>query len=445
MSDEQPVKESEAQLEIERLRKENAELAARVAEREGHSRGRSAAVIAWVVLGSLLLALAIPAIWVNRTLMDTDRWVETMAPLASDPAIQTTVANAVSDAVLEAVDVSALTEQYLPEQLQPLAAPIAGAVENFVRTQTLNFTRSDKFATAWAEANRITHATLVKVITERDGAVLSNQGGVISIHTGPIAEEIKQRLVDRGLTILNRVPTTRLDKEIVLVDQPWIAEAARMVNQLQALAYWLPLLAAVAYGLALLTATDRRKAILWAGWGALIATILPLQGLYLGRVPVVSYFSSLGSGYGPAAEAAYGIVFRDLASMERWVALIAALIVLGALVAGPARAAVAIRGAFTGGASSLSSRFDFGPFGEFVAGNKRVLRGAGLAVAALIVLYPTERANPMAWIVWTGIVLLVWLAAVEFFGGSGGVPESAPEPAPESVPAAEDATEKESE
>jgi hypothetical protein len=254
---------------------------------------------------------------------------------------------------------------------------------------------------------------------------------VVTIRTGPIAEVVQQRLVERGLSLAARIPVDRLDREITVVDSPELAQASRALGILQSQAVWMPLLAGVVLAGAIALAADRRKAVLWSGIGALLATVLPLQAILLGRVPVIRYFEGLGSGNGAAAQAAYDIVFRDLIAVERTIALLAALVFVGAVLVGPSRGALALRSALAGGLSTAGARFDFGRFGEFVSHNKMTLRGAGLFVTALIGVVPLDPGGSRASLVVAVVALLVWIGAIEFFGGAPGASANPPQVATE--------------
>ena len=88
--------------ELQRLRKENAELErqlAAVGSTAGSAtvpagprhRGRWFASWVLIVVGSLLVPVSVVSLWLDRTITDTDRYVETVAPLIRDPDIQKAV------------------------------------------------------------------------------------------------------------------------------------------------------------------------------------------------------------------------------------------------------------------------------------------------------------------------------------------------------------------
>ena len=118
---------------------------------EGHAHGRWRAVVAatLITLSCVLAPLSVTAVWANRQVSDTDRYVETVAPLAHDPAIQSAIAARVTQEVLARVDVNAITAQTLdaisklnlpPRAAAGLAAlqvPIVNGVQNFIASEVV--------------------------------------------------------------------------------------------------------------------------------------------------------------------------------------------------------------------------------------------------------------------------------------------------------------------
>src|SRR5215217_4650879 len=179
--------------ELERLRSENAALRAQ-AGRGGAAdqdtvrlpSGRSAARQRWrtvvatllIVVACVLAPLSVVAVWTRNQVTNTDRYVATVSPLASDPAIQNAIADQITAQVFTYIDIQGLTTQAvgalaarvegrgLPPQaavaLQGLAGPVANGVQGFVRTQVERVVQSQVFEDAWIQANRAAHEALVK-------------------------------------------------------------------------------------------------------------------------------------------------------------------------------------------------------------------------------------------------------------------------------------------
>ncbi|MER6218388.1 hypothetical protein ABT213_30635 [Streptomyces sp. NPDC001674] len=71
------------------------------ARHESHHRLRALGSTVLVFVASVLALLAVVAVWANSFIRDTDRYVATVAPLASNPDIQQAVTNRVTTAVLD--------------------------------------------------------------------------------------------------------------------------------------------------------------------------------------------------------------------------------------------------------------------------------------------------------------------------------------------------------
>ena len=139
-----------------------------VAERPG--RGRSIAAVVCVVLAALLTTPAAIAYWGQRTLNDTQRYVDTVGPLVESPEVQDAIATTVTDAIQSQVDVEAILNEVFAgvitdrPRLQMLVGPLSGAVNALVDREVRAFVASDTFADIWVRANTRAQQTLVRVL-----------------------------------------------------------------------------------------------------------------------------------------------------------------------------------------------------------------------------------------------------------------------------------------
>jgi hypothetical protein len=405
--------------EVERLRAENERLSTyEVASEQKSHRARNGWAITLVIIGALLIALAVPAVWLNRVVFDTDKWVETVAPLSQDPAIQNVVATAASDAIIEKLNAEQLIKDILPDQLNldRFAPVLAGSVESAIRTQASTFVKSEQFSKLWAEINRVSHKALITAITGREGA-LSIQAGTFTLDTGLLADKVKAALSDKGLGFVNRIPTSALDRQIVLYQSDALAAAGPIIDMVQKLAFIIPVLGILLVGGAFGLAVNRQKVALWLGIMLTVFAVLPLQILYLGQYTAVSRIEQSSGIPAAAVQNAFSIIFRDLATADRTLAFLGIVVLIGAVLAGPARWAVAMRAGMSGGLAQASSHLELGRFGEWVAAHKSGLRMTGFLLAAIVLLMlPAPRTIES--IIWLAVFVVIWLVAVEFFGAS---------------------------
>ncbi|MGI3230728.1 hypothetical protein ACRJ4B_50770 [Streptomyces sp. GTA36] len=76
-----------------------------------HHWFRSTGSVLLILLASLLSLLAVVSVWANSIVRDTDRYVATVGPLASNPDVQKAITDRVTTAVLAQVDVEALVKE----------------------------------------------------------------------------------------------------------------------------------------------------------------------------------------------------------------------------------------------------------------------------------------------------------------------------------------------
>jgi hypothetical protein len=462
---------------------ETARLRARVAELEAQTAatGRpdppAEPVVrrsAWWALGSAVLVtlacvlapISVASVWASTVLSDTDQYVETVAPLADDPAVQKAVADDVTAAVVESLDVDQVTADLLDtlaslEDVPPrvaaalpgLAVPITNGVESFTRDQVDNVLASPQFAALWEQTNRIAHEQVVKLLEGNEGGAVSAQGDTITLNLAPVIQEVKQRLVAQGFSLAENIPV--VDRQFVLVQSGSISDAQGFYQLLNTLGVWLPLvtLALFAGGVAL--ARDRRRTLVKGALGVAGAMIALGVALALARLWYV--------GATPAnilTEDAAGNVFdtlvRFLRTGVRSLGVLALVVALAALLSGPSTGAVRTRKALTGGIGSLrggaeAAGWNTGRFGTWTYAHKTGIRVSVFIAGGLVLMFWTR---PSAWVVvGTAVVVVLALALVEFLAtptaaapaGAGGsaaptMPQQPQPPAAETV-AAEQAAE----
>src|SRR4051812_35914606 len=394
------------------------------AKREpGRWRAPVAAVL--VVVGCVLAPLAVTAVWANRQVSDTDRYVETVAPLAKDPAVQAAVATRVSAAVLDALNVPALTsdivdglaKQDLPPRavrgLRALEVPLNNGIESFVGSSVSKVISSDQFAALWVEANRAAHDALVKLLSGEQTGAVTAQNGEVTLNLGPIIAQVKQQLIDAGYTVAERIPP--IDKSFVLVQSDAVTKAQGFYSLLNTLGYWLPIIALVLLALGVYIARGHRRALIGASIGVVVGMLVVGVALAIGRV---YYLDAVPSDVLPreAAENIFDTIVRFLRTGLRATAVLALVVAIGAFFSGPAPTATRARAFFSrgiGGArdSAEAHGVQTGAFGTWIYAHKRAI-WLTIVIAGGFTL--TFWSRPTAGIVVvTALVVLVLVGIVE--------------------------------
>jgi hypothetical protein len=376
-------------------------------------------VVVLLVVACVLAPIAGTSIWIKNQVTKTDRYVRTMKPLASDPAIQATIATNVTTTLFANVDVAAKAEQALPPRAKFLAGPLANGLRTFTENTTRRFLASPAFERLWVELNTRAHSQLVKVLTGK-GRLVQTPNGQVVIDLAPVLARVKQRLHERGVGVFDQVPQGAIPRSFVLFDSKQLEQAQRGVRLLKALAIVLPLLVLALIAAAIGLSERRRRTLLQASLG--IAASMAVLGILLtvGRSVYLDYV------VGPhlprdAASAFYEILVHYLRLGLRVVAAVALLVAAVAFVTGPSRAGVAIRGWFDSAVGKGAARTGSTPLGRWVAENKRPLQaGAIMLPLAIFLLWSSPTVTLL---IVLAVVAVVLLLIVEVLGRAPGPPE----------------------
>src|SRR5881398_1105014 len=92
-------------------------------------RWRRALVAIFVIVSVVLVPLAGLSVWVRNLVLDTNHYVDTVAPLAKNKDITDVVAKRATNRLFQQVDVEARAKDALPDRAQFLAGPISSGVQ----------------------------------------------------------------------------------------------------------------------------------------------------------------------------------------------------------------------------------------------------------------------------------------------------------------------------
>jgi hypothetical protein len=382
-----------------------------------------------LVLGFLLVPLSAIAIWTHNQITNTDRYVDTVSPLASNQDIQEVVATRVVTALFQNVDVAGEIEAALPKRAKFLGEPVANAMQGYATDVTERILASDQFQKFWDGANRRAHNQLVALLEDDPGkapGAVSIKDGQIKLDLSQVIESVQTALVDRGLTFLQNVDVPPVSRTVTIIDSEGLSEARTYLGILNTLAWVLPVLGVLCLAGSALIVPRRRRATIRAAIVLVAACALTLALLAIGR----SFYLDAAVNR-DAAQAVFDILVRNLRYGVITLAVVGTIIAVVAYFVGPsAPAKLARRVADKGIAGARNKAGDLGyppnPLEEFVGAHKRALELVigGLAVLALVVW---DRPGVGA-VLFIFVVALILIGVVEFLA-RGSVPETADEAA----------------
>ncbi|XTR52418.1 hypothetical protein ACOM2C_02665 [Pseudarthrobacter sp. So.54] len=344
-------------------------------------------------------------------MLDTDRYVATIAPLASDPAIQAEIANRVTTQIADAADIDGITRDAVAElgtavpraaaALTGLAPAIASQTKALIHSAVSKFVAGPGFENLWIQVNRVGHQGLVNLVSGgSEGTVSIDQSGTVTVSTQEIIAGVKALLVEQGVEIAARIP--EVEAQIILLQSPELGQAAGAIRTLDRTA---PVLAwlTVFSGLGAIAVAPRgrkRRATSDVGLGIAAAMAALALGIavganyFLGTIPATAVSSAAA---GTLVEA----LVAPLRTGVRFVFVVAVLIAAAALLSGHSRAAQVVRlgvartGDYLSGKTGTTKAK---PWQHALARVRRILEGGVIGAAVLVlVLWPFPTAAVAIW------------------------------------------------
>lgn len=432
---------SDPRAELERLRAEVARLETELGETPTatapatpaptKTRGgwwRSVVVGVCLLLVGVLGPLSILAIWAHDQVADTDRYVETVAPLAEEPAVQDVVITRITTQIVDLLQVKAVTDDALdalaqrgfPERattsLRALTPALVNGVESFVGNQVRRLVTSDAFAQAWVEANRKAHDQMVAVLTGETGEAVEVSGNAVQLNLAVLIDAVKTRLLDEGFSLASRIPS--VTAQFTLFQSDDLATAQTGFRLLEASARALPIIALLLLAVAVFVARRRRRTLMI---GALvIGGSMILLGAALNLFRIV-YLDAVPTDQLPtdAAEVIFDQLVRFIRTNLRAVLVLSLIVAAVAWVSGPDPAPVAVRRGSTRALDAVRHQrdragLDTGAVGRFLYTYRTPVRAVvlgGGVVAYALTDHPTGAGTLVILLVVAVILLVVELLA----------------------------------
>jgi hypothetical protein len=375
-----------------------------------------------VAIAALLAPLSVLSTWASGQIQDTDRYLETVAPLASDPDVQAAIVVRVEQVIYSYLDldaavdevVGALEDQGLPPAaaatLSALAGPVTNGIRDFIHERITALVASDAFETAWVEANRTAHSELVAALTGEGGGSVEIDNGTVSVDLAVLINTLKGQLVEAGFGIAERIPEVAASFTIVQSDD--LATLQNLLGLLDNLSTWLPVIGLALIGVAVMIARDRRRMVLAAGLA--VAGSMLLLGVTLNAIRPIYLDALPESSSAAAAGAIYDQLVSFIRLALRGLGIVALTVALVAWFSADRGAGAAARRGLVGGIDGLRrgttrAGLKTGKLGATLAQYRGPIRVAvvGIAAAGYLAQDHPTGSTALAFVIGTAVVLLV--------------------------------------
>lgn len=351
---------------------------------------RSIAALLVFVIAFILTPIGLVGHWGNRTVIDAQRYIDTVGPLAAQPEVQEAVTKAVTDAVVAKMNtqqnVEGLLTNLFPDRqvISGLSGPIAAGINSAVGTLVAKFVASDQFQTLWIDLNKVAQKSVSLILQGKDGDVVSLQGEDVVLNISSLLTATQQYLVSNGVDVASKITIPDNEREIVLFQSPALAQLRFIYSLANPLLQWMPLICAALFALALWLSRRRARMAVAVGVGVLVSALLIKIGLSYGEQVFVDQLST--TVFAPASTVFWDTMFNYLVSGINAIALLGVLIIFAGWLSGRTKSARYVRGQLTAGFDDIGSRLPAGlarfgaSIGSIQVGLRWIVYGLGLLV-----------------------------------------------------------------
>ena len=306
----------------------------------GRSRLRTALSVVLGFLAVIALFATTVAVWAKRTAFNSDKVADAVIDAVSEPAVADAAADYLADLAMNLVDVEAVVEEVLPDELASLGGAIVGGVRTALHDAALRLLERPQTLELLHTVVEKAHAGFVDLL-EGEGLVdgITVEDGKVTVNLLPLVSRALLRVQDLGLfddvTIPELTAAGDPDEQIaqlqaafpdrdiaddfgqlVVYESDSVADAEASVARMQQVLvmarralYVLAALTIVLFAGSILAARNRRRAAIALALGALALMVMTRVVLERvlekapeimvtpgGRAMVTSVLDSLTSG-----------------------------------------------------------------------------------------------------------------------------------------------------
>ena len=306
---------------------------------------RTRTILVWVLfaLGTLVIFVGSLTVWVKRQALDTDAWVDTSTNLLENDEVREALSVYIVDQLYANADPQGVLEERLPENLQGLAGPIAGALRQPAVEGVDEFLQRPRVQAVWENVNRIAHQELLAVLEDETRGNVTTGSGTVTLNLRTLVVNIGEEL-GFGEELDARLPPDA--GQVVILESDQLEAAQNGVKAVKWMSWLVILIAFACFAGAIWLARGRRAMLRNVGVALFLVGIL----LLVVRRAVGNYIvDALASGESlrGAVDSTWFIGTSLLAEVAWALIVYGVIILIGTWLAGPSRYAARVR-AFIG-------------------------------------------------------------------------------------------------
>ncbi len=309
-----------------------------------------------IVAATLILLIGLHGTWAKRQLYNTDAWVQTSGELLADETIRTRLAERLTTEIFATGIVQTEVEELLPPRAKAAAAPASLALSQLFQRAVNQILQTAAIQDLWEKANRSVHEAFLAIAENRpiaSGVLGKAQGATESaaldlneIRTA-VAMKLGLELPEEGLGSGEALQASieagdaQAGLEVIAPDQiKTIRGVTKLVEKGSVFLIILGILLYVAA--VVITPGSRRRMLIGCGVSLLVVGVATLAIRSILGETVVSELAASDAGK-PAVGQVWEIATEMLRSMGLATLLYGLVVIAGAVLAGPTRAATWLR------------------------------------------------------------------------------------------------------
>ena len=385
---------------------------------------RSIAAVVALILGLGLLPLGTVTYWGHRTVTDSERYIETMGPLAYSEEVQDSISVFLTDKIEEQVDPEALVNQVFAglieeyPSLKALVPIVAGAIDSLIAQVVDRLVRSDQFKQLWDVANVAAQKSIMAILEGNDSGPVQLQGDEVVLDISSLIDQVKAGLVERGFSAAANISVPEAERQIVLLEAPQLAQIRTIYSFTSPIAAGLIWVALLLLVLAAVLSRRRPRMVAWIGGGAAVGGLLLVIGLGIGQSVFVNTLAN--TPFAKASQVFYDQLLKFLYNGAYSTIVIGIIVMVIGLYLCGARWAVELRAAVNNLAADIAGTIPPGPItssGAWVAAHGRWLRVGVAVIFGLIVVIGNDLS--IARTIWAAVIGLILLAVIQVWAAAG--------------------------
>jgi len=384
---------------------------------------RSIASLLIFIIAAVFTPIALVGHWGHRTVIDSERYIQTVGPLVQQPEVQAALSTSVTDAVVAKLNTQSQVEGLLNGVFKDnplvgaIAAPIATGINGLIGDLVTKFIASPQFETVWIELNKTAQKGLVAALSGDPTGPVQIQGENVVLDISSALVAVQKHLVDSGITVAGNITVPQVDRQIVLMSSPALAQARFIYSFTSPILRWFPLIIALLFALSIALARRRARTVVATGIVLVVSALLLAIGLAVGQEQFVNQLAS--TPFAPAANVFWDTLFAYLVGGIKAIFWLGVILIVAGWFGGRTTFAQRLRGEVVSGLNEIGGRLPGGlrPLGEVVHRYQEWLRWGVYAIGVLILLFSGLLVTST--VLWVVALVAGLVTAIQVLAGTG--------------------------